>query len=257
MAAEMPPGTQVIGRAAALLRAIPRGATEGRKLQDLAEATQLTQPTCHRILKALAHEGLVHQDRRSKLYRLGPFTYELGLVRNPISDMIDAARPWVEQLARTTGDSCFLALRSGSEIVCMIRQDGSYPIRASTVAVGERVPLGLGSLGISVLSELRDDEIDQILQSVEGQLSEYRIDIAAVAEKAKRCRTDGYITIAHPPLPEIRSYAAPVKTPPGLPGFGLATVAIDTRYKSEHIKLTISSLRKCAEGISQALASFF
>ena len=65
------PGSGMLARAFALLRALGEMQPRGARVTQLAKAVQLTQGTTHRILRALIAQGMVEQDQRTKLYRLG------------------------------------------------------------------------------------------------------------------------------------------------------------------------------------------
>ena len=72
-------GTQSIERALLLLREIAAHNRTGSRLLDLATRTSLQRPTVHRMLKCLAHEGMVQQDPDTHRYYLGSMAFELGL----------------------------------------------------------------------------------------------------------------------------------------------------------------------------------
>lgn len=71
-------GTQSLERAIALLRAVADAETDGARLADLMTGVGLSKATTHRLLMALARDGLVEQDGRSKRYHLGPDLVALG-----------------------------------------------------------------------------------------------------------------------------------------------------------------------------------
>ncbi|WP_247872352.1 AMP-binding protein [Azospirillum sp. TSO35-2] len=71
-------GTQSLERAITLLRAVAAAGTDGARLADLMTGAGLSKATAHRLLMALARDGLVEQDTRSKRYHLGPDLVALG-----------------------------------------------------------------------------------------------------------------------------------------------------------------------------------
>lgn len=71
-------GTQSLERAIALLRAVAGSGAEGARLADLMSGVGLSKGTAHRLLIALAREGLVEQDGPSRRYHLGPDLVALG-----------------------------------------------------------------------------------------------------------------------------------------------------------------------------------
>lgn len=153
---------QVIRRVAALLRALS-GVTAGASTSELARATELARPTAHRLLTALAEEGLVDRDHRSGRWTLGPELYLLGVQAAGRYDITDLGRDVLRDLARETGESAFLSARRGDETVCIASEEGSFPLRSHVLHVGLRLPLGVASAGLAILSHLPDREIEEYL----------------------------------------------------------------------------------------------
>ncbi|MGN6126876.1 MAG: IclR family transcriptional regulator, partial [Humibacter sp.] len=154
--ADPTPGAQVVSRVSRVLRVVsehPRGVSA----TAVAHAAGLTRPTAHRLLASLAAEGFVDHDPGTARWFLGPELYLLGAVAANRFDVTDAARESVRALAGETGESAFLSVRRGAETVCLVREEGSFPIRSFVLYEGARFPLGVASAGLAVLSYLPDD----------------------------------------------------------------------------------------------------
>ena len=137
----------MVQRVGALLRQIALTRDAGARLSDLVERTGLTKPTAHRLLSALAAEGLLDHDESNGRWFLGPEMYVMGSAsasRFPIEEL---AHPSVQRLAAATGESAFLSMRRGYETICLLREEGSFPVRSFVLAEGTRFPLGIGSAG--------------------------------------------------------------------------------------------------------------
>ncbi|MES2532060.1 MAG: helix-turn-helix domain-containing protein, partial [Pseudomonadota bacterium] len=63
-------GTQVLRRAAAILRSVAQAGASGVSLADLARAHALARPTAHRILQCLVSETILAQEEADKRYRV-------------------------------------------------------------------------------------------------------------------------------------------------------------------------------------------
>src|SRR5690606_25049655 len=120
-------GTQSIGRATAILRLLATAGPDGMGLADVASYAGMERPTAHRILRRLVEESLVTQGPGSRAYRLGPLLYELGLAAGPSIPAQEVCSAALEELARITGDSAFLMVRSGFDSVCLQRREGHFP----------------------------------------------------------------------------------------------------------------------------------
>ena len=153
----------VVRRSAALLRAVAHGAGAGRSTTELARETDLARATAHRLLEALAAEGLLDRDNTSGRWHLGPEIYILGAASAPRYDITEKAAHNVRALAGETGESAFFSLRRGDHTVVLLRQDGDFPIRSHVLYEGARFPLGIVSAGLVVLSYLSDSDISTYL----------------------------------------------------------------------------------------------
>ncbi len=154
--------TDLVGRVSAVLRAVAANEPEGVTTSQLARSTGLARPTAHRLLTSLMGDGLLDRNNEGQWF-LGPELYLLGTTAAPRYDVTTLAQPYVRQLASATGESAFFSARRGDETVCLVREDGSFPIRSHVLHEGIRFPLGVASAGIAILAYLPDSEIEAYL----------------------------------------------------------------------------------------------
>ncbi|MFG1922857.1 IclR family transcriptional regulator [Cryptosporangium sp. NPDC048952] len=159
----------VLGRAATVLRALSAREPDGATTSELARETGLARPTAHRLLSALLGEGLVDRDPAGR-WQLGPELYLLGTAAAARYDVTALAQPSVRRLADATGESAFFSVRRGDETVCLVREDGSFPVRSHVLYAGIRFPLGVASAGLAILAYLPDADVERYLSgaSVSG-----------------------------------------------------------------------------------------
>ncbi|WP_425437549.1 IclR family transcriptional regulator [Nocardioides gansuensis] len=81
----------------------------------------------------------------------------LGL---PWTDRVEEA---VRRIARQTGESAFFSVKRGNETVCLLREDGNFPIRSHVLYEGVRFPLGAASAGLAILAHLSERERETYL----------------------------------------------------------------------------------------------
>lgn len=148
----------VVGRVGGLLRALASAEPEGATTTVLARQTGLARPTAHRLLSSLMNEGLADRDEHNGHWHLGPECFLLGAAASNRHDVTEAAHETVRRLARETGESAFLSVRRGDETVCLLREDGSFPIRSHVLHEGIRFPLGVASAGMVILALLPERE---------------------------------------------------------------------------------------------------
>ncbi|WP_156761766.1 IclR family transcriptional regulator [Microbacterium karelineae] len=159
-----PQGTQSVARAALLLRLVTaRAERGGARAADLVAESGLARPTVHRLLLALQAEALVDRDAVTGRWLPGPELFLMGSVAAERYDVAERSRDVVRSLATATEESAFLSVRRGDETVCLVREDGAFPIRSHVLSEGVRFPLGVASAGMAILAFLPDDEAEEFI----------------------------------------------------------------------------------------------
>lgn len=156
----------VVGRTSALLKAVSAREPHGATTSEAARMTGLARPTAHRLLASLAESGLTERDPSGR-WLLGPELHFLGLAAAARYDVTAIAQPVVRRLSIATGESAFFSARRGDETVCLVREDGSFPIRSHVLHEGIRFPLGVASAGMAILAFLEDAEVEAYLARVD------------------------------------------------------------------------------------------
>ncbi|WP_460784689.1 IclR family transcriptional regulator [Microbacterium tumbae] len=158
------PGAQAIARAARLMRLVTASGAQGAALQELARDAGLSRSTAHRLLSALRAEGLVDRDEDSARWMPGPELFLMGSVAAARYDVTALAKDIVRSLAVKTEESAFLSVRRADETVCLLREEGAFPIRSFVLSEGVRFPLGVASAGLAILAFLPDHDVDAYLE---------------------------------------------------------------------------------------------
>jgi len=226
-------GTQSIKRAAALVRAIAARSRTGLRLSEVVQHSHLERSTARRILKCLVDEGFVMQEEQSRRYFLGPLVFELGLAAAPQFNLVDLCRPALRRIAERTGDTVFLVVRSGHDSVCIDRTEGSYPIKALTLEIGTRRPLGAGAGGIALLMELPDAAVDEIISANAVRLAAYnKLIVPALFTMLKRSRKLGYALNDTHITPGAVSVGLPICNRFGTPFAAITVGAVSSRMSA-------------------------
>lgn len=156
-------GTQAIHRAIKVLRCIARSRNEGVGLSAICRQTGLIKSTVHRLTNALITEGLVQQDAGSRRYFLGAECHALGLVASDRFGLHKVAARPVARLARETGDAAFFSVRQDSYAICLMREEGDFPLKSRVLMAGDQHPLGVGGGSQAMLAALSDSEVEYCL----------------------------------------------------------------------------------------------
>lgn len=249
------PGAQVVGRIAELLRAVSASMPRGAGTSDLARAAGLSRPTAHRLLSSLTEQGFVDRDLHTGAWMLGPELYFMGVVAAERYDVTEAARLHVQALADETEESAFLSARRGTETVCLLRRDGSFPIRSFVLYEGKRFPLGVASAGLAILSFLPGDAVERYLADAQLDAS-YGPQHSAdeLRRRVAETRTRGYAV--NPGLIVEGSWGmgAAVFDRSGTPAWALSLTGIEPRFSPARQAELGRLLLERAHRLTQALA---
>lgn len=237
-------GAQSIHRATVLLRAIASRGQGGSRLVDLARIARLTRPTAHRILKCLMADSVVMQDPRSRRYFLGSLIFELGLAAAPQFNLRQICEPSLRRVAEKTGDTVFLIARSGFDAVCIDRVEGTFPIKALTLDVGTRRPLGVGAGGMALLLPLAQSQVEEIVTGNATRLKEHgSLNVPAVMSRIRRSKELGYALNDRQETPGAVSMGLAIPNPHGPPFAAISIGAIVSRMSAERQKEIAATLR--------------
>ena len=183
--------------------------------------------------------------------------------------IVDVARPSLARLAHRTSDTIFLSLRSGSEAICVDRQEGSYPIKALTLKVGDRRPLGVGAGSLALLAFLPDAEVNEIIAANAKQIAAYpNYSAALLRTMVEATRRQGHSLNDGHVLPEMYAVGVPVFGRNGRAVAALSIAAISGRIQGERrtnlvgwLKLEARTLEQrihtLTEGLSDSEAARF
>lgn len=216
-------GTQMIDRTVLLLRLVATFRPQGARLTDLAQEAGLPAPTARRILKRLVQHGLIAQDGCGNRYSLGPFAQELGLAPNLTRELVDRHRGLVERLARETGAVGYLLMRSALDSLCIDRIDSHARGAQPALAVGDRLPLGVGVGGMILLAALPDDEAETVIAANQSIYRRFvRTTGASFRDHLESARRDGHVIRRSPVTPGIVGFGMAIPSSDGPPSLAIA-----------------------------------
>jgi DNA-binding IclR family transcriptional regulator len=118
-----------VRKACAVLRALDGIGAAGCRLADVAEATGLTAPTAHRILRTLRGEGFAEQDAATRRYRLGPVAAALGHPTPLRERLCDAAAGVLRDLRDDSGETIMLTMFADGYRCILATLESQQPLR--------------------------------------------------------------------------------------------------------------------------------
>jgi len=186
-----PTGTRNVRRTVAILRAVAKYQSKGAPLSKIARTVGLPISTVKRILTALTLDDFVSLSDDSKQYYIGYGLYDITKESFPLN-FLDQYRDVIDTIARQTGDTVYLNMRSGLEQLCIGVAEGNFSIRIS-YGVGSRSLLGLLAGGVAILASLPRKEIDYILSKNAPRYIEYGVTAQEIWNHIEEYRKMGYV----------------------------------------------------------------
>jgi DNA-binding IclR family transcriptional regulator len=210
----------------------------------------------HRLLSSLAAEGLLDHDTVTGNWVLGPEILLLGSVASARFPLEDIARPSLRRLAQATGESAFFSIRRGAETVCLLREEGSFPVRSFVLHEGVRFPLGVASAGTAIMAFLPEEEREGILTDWDSHAGAFAANHTAgvVRRNLARTRQAGYAVNPGLVLEGSWGMGAAVFDRSGHPAWALSLTGIEPRFKPERQPELGALLLAEAHRITQQLA---
>jgi DNA-binding IclR family transcriptional regulator len=237
-------GTQSIERAAQVLKALAAVGPDGVRVSQLAGRTRLGYPTLYRILQCLVAEGLAHRDG-SRRYTLGQLVYELSLRAPAHMDVRGSCAATMTHIARETGDTVFLNVRSGLDSVCIDRREGTFPIKTLILEIGQRRPLGVGAAGLALLMALPHAEAEHVVTANERQLGAIGgMSVRKVREMIERGRELGYLFLEDGAVRGVGVLSIPFRPRGAASPAAISVAAITSRMFNARKKEIIGLVRR-------------
>ncbi|MCL1961019.1 MAG: IclR family transcriptional regulator [Desulfovibrionaceae bacterium] len=232
-----------------LLRVL--SAPQPQRLTDIAEASGVNKATALRLLESMMAEGFVVRDEATRRYVLGDEALTLGIAMQGRDHIRERARPGLLRLAALSGDTLLLSVRSGIDSVCIDREFGSFPIRASYLEVGMRRPLGVGAGSLALLSWLPDHEVDAMLDLIAPTLKKHhpRISVDLLRQEVAASRQRGYALLLDVVVDQMGGVAVPVFGSDGRPLAAVSIAALSTRI-APRLQILAPALRKVGDELS-------
>jgi DNA-binding IclR family transcriptional regulator len=133
------PGIKSIEVGSRLLSALT-AARHGLPLRDLAKSAAMSPSKAHRYLSSFTRTGLVEQDPTTRIYRLGPFAFAMGLAAIGSSDQLNDAINTQIQLRDELDETVVLTVWGTHGPTILRVEESSHPV-IMTMKVGATLPL--------------------------------------------------------------------------------------------------------------------
>ncbi|MGE0801328.1 MAG: IclR family transcriptional regulator [Lautropia sp.] len=165
---------------------------------DIARRLKMHRTVVHRLLATLLARGFVRRVTDGYL----PGATVLRVAQQVEPQLLAAARPVLESLARTHGETFILTIPSEDDAVQIEQAVGSHHFVRVQLARGFRHPLPEGASGRSLLAFMAPETVERITASAD--------DPVALRRQLAVVRRDGYATSRDELSDGVLGVSAPV-----------------------------------------------
>jgi IclR family KDG regulon transcriptional repressor len=180
-------------------------------ISDISGRLDLNKSTVFNILHTLMDLNVLENQTDGK-FVFGTRFYTLGNMAGNRSKLIQTAHPYLETINEKTKLSAFLGLRSDRRVILIDKVDSAYGIKVSS-EIGMQMPVLAGAGIKAMLSQLPDEEVDEILARTE--LKRYTpysiIDKAVYKQEIIGVRKQGIAYDREEYIEGMVAFAIPVK----------------------------------------------
>ena len=220
---------------------------------DIADGLELSWATLHRTLQQLEQGGFLQKDHANNHYSIGPRMYFVGSTYVANHQVVEIAKPYLEEALKMPAITVQLVERSGHQSVPLYSSHSDEEITKATY--GFHFPLHTGSKGLILLAHAGREFIERYLSRELERLTPHTLtDPQELHALLAKTRVQGYaITVADIQL-FTGSMAAPVfgadnKIVAGVCFVGRKSLIGNERKRESYIE----ALLKAAHSISISL----
>jgi DNA-binding IclR family transcriptional regulator len=223
-------------------------------LTAMSNELNIAKSTLHGILATLSGIGYVAKDPETGDYRLGLHLFEIG---NAISRKLDERRiaaPYMEALAKKTGETAHLAVLEDGEVLYLDKQESNSSIRIITES-GLKLPVHCSGLGKALLSGMADDEIKTLLdkKGMEKYTETTITNAEDLLKEIADVRRKGYASDKQEFMIGLRCVAAPIYNINGKVTCAISISGPISRMTGDLLEAKRAHLMKAARTVSKKL----
>ena len=254
----MPPAFKrvpAIDKCFAILDLLAR-TSEPMGISDISGKLDLNKSTVFNIVHTLQDLNVLEHQPGGK-FVFGTRLYILGNIAGNRSELIQAAHPYLEVINAKTKLSAFLGIRADRRSILIDKVDSAYGIKVSS-EIGLRMPVLAGPGIKAMLTQLPDEEIDEILARTE--LKPYTpfttTDKAVFKKEVLAARQQGIVVDRQEYIEGMVSFAIPVKVRGGSLQAAIWAVGLTHQVPESSFPEINSFLKGIAEELNSGAGSF-
>lgn len=179
-------------------------------LSEVAQRTGLTRAGARRILLTL--EGLGYVRCNGRQFSLAPRILDLGFAYLSSLPLWNLAEPVMERLVEEVKESCSASVLDGADVVYVLRIP-THKIMSINLGVGSRLPAYCTSMGRTLLAELDERALDELVREhpLVRRTARTIVDAAALKAELARVREQGWCIVDQELEEGLVSLSAPIR----------------------------------------------
>ncbi len=224
-------------------------------LSEISKELNYPRSSTFRILITLENYGFVERNLTNNTFTLGLRLSQLGIAKLKKINLGYDSYKYMEELAKKTGESVYLAVLQNYRVVLIQRVD-SPSMWFLVTQLGLRSPVHCTASGQVLISEMSDEELSELVKKV-GLKRYTEKTITRLSElklRLNKVREQGFSIVDREYNPELVAVAAPIRNAWGKI---IAALLITLQYRgnktiSKAYELT-KDLKEYAEKISKQM----
>lgn len=221
---------------------------------EVSALSGINKSTVFRLLATLESRGFLLRGEGNK-YRLGLKLFTLGQLVYTRMELVSIIHPYLEKLAKATGESSHLSMMDDSTHIIFLDKAVSTSLLKMDTPLGFRVYAHLTGTGKAILAYETDQAVNQYLKAAEfpAQTAHSVRTAKQLLEILDQIRTDGYACDSEECEIGLTCFAAPILDASGHPVAAVSTSGPTTRMAANR-DFYIQALKETAAQIHKILS---
>jgi DNA-binding IclR family transcriptional regulator len=192
----------------------------------VAKNAALPVSTTYRLLNDLVASGFASFDSETRRYYLGLKVFELSSRVSLTKGLSEVALPVMRRLSEEVGESVFMGVREGTDILLVQKVVGPGRIQVND-NVGSRIPLHRLAQGKAILAFLPEDEREELIKqlTLEPETPRTITDPGKLRDELEITRERGWTSVDGENEEWVRAIAVPILGARDLPVAAVALAA--------------------------------
>ena len=222
-------------------------------LSQIGKTLGLPLGSAHHLIASLKMERFVDQDPATRKYGIGLRLFEIGLSDNYYRMLAKRAGPALEKMSEETGESSNLAVLIDGQIVYIAQRQSSQMMK-TFVQLGKRSPVHCTGVGKVLISELPEEEIEQIVQKhgLERYTAQTITSLEDLLEELKKVREQQFAIDEEEREEGVVCVAVPIYSGTGKIIAAISISGPRSRIKTKELSNIIELLKYHGQSLSRS-----